>query len=63
MSSSVLDVVHCIAALAAAITCASLALSDGGVEMFDLAVGMSLVFSFSFYYEYRTTVHTQKKIN
>jgi len=32
-----------VVALAAAISCASLALSDGGVEMFDLAVGLSLV--------------------
>lgn len=29
-------------ALAAAISCASLALSDGGIEMFDLPVGLSL---------------------
>ena len=34
---------YCIVALAAAISCASLALSDGGIEMFDLPVGLSLV--------------------
>jgi len=35
---------HCsVVALAAAISCASLALSDGGIEMFDLPVGLSLV--------------------
>jgi len=33
----------CVVALAAAISCASLALSDGAIEMFDLAVGVSLV--------------------
>lgn len=32
-----------VVALAAAISCASLALSDGGIEMFDLAIGISLV--------------------
>jgi len=35
----------CVLALAAAISCASLALSDGGIEMFDLPVGLSLVCS------------------
>jgi len=44
------DVIHwCILALAAAISCASLALCDGGIEMFDLPVGLSLVCTFISY--------------
>jgi len=48
-----------VVALAAAISCASLALSDGGIEMFDLAIGLSLV---SCLYTFRA-VATRAEVN